>query len=74
MDSKESAVKESGRVLVLVDVQNDFHPGGSLAVPNADQDCKRISSLILRSLQPGHYSIDRIICTMDSHNTCESNR
>lgn len=73
--NKESvAVKEGGRVLVLVDVQNDFHPGGSLAVPNADQDSKRIASLILRSMESGHRSIDRIICTMDSHNTRESNR
>jgi hypothetical protein len=73
--NEECAVKEGGRVLVLVDVQNDFHPGGSLAVPNADQDSKRIASLILRSMQSGHRSsIDRIICTMDSHNTRESNR
>jgi len=64
-------------VLILIDVQNDFHPGGSLAVANADKDAERIASLIRRSIRqttPGvgedrASSIDRIMCTMDSHNT-----
>ena len=56
-------------VLILVDVQNDFHPGGSLAVANADKDAERIASLIRRSIRPKSSAIDRIICTMDSHNT-----
>jgi nicotinamidase/pyrazinamidase len=70
--AEAAAVKEGGRVLILIDIQNDFHPGGSLAIANADQDSKRVASLIRRSIQSSSGSstrIDRIICTMDSHNT-----
>jgi nicotinamidase/pyrazinamidase len=49
--------------LLLVDVQRDFHPGGSLAIPNADEDADRIAELIR-----AHGSqISRIVATMDSH-------
>lgn len=49
--------------LLLIDVQKDFHPGGTLAVPKADEDAERIAALIKE-----HGSkIDRIVCTMDSH-------
>eukprot|EP00980_Cylindrotheca_fusiformis_P028210 scaffold22586_cov138-Cylindrotheca_fusiformis.AAC.30 len=49
--------------LLLVDVQNDFHPGGSLAIPTADKDAERIAKLI-----KDHGSkITRIVATMDSH-------
>jgi hypothetical protein len=57
--------------LFLIDVQKDFHPpSGSLAVPNADHDAERIAKLIKESMVSGgkSFSIDRIICTMDSHN------
>jgi len=49
--------------LLLVDVQNDFHPGGSLAIPTADEDAKRISSFIAKNT----CKIDRIVETMDTH-------
>lgn len=49
--------------LLLVDVQNSFHPGGSLAIPAADEDAVRIAALIRSSIS----SIDRIVATMDSH-------
>jgi nicotinamidase/pyrazinamidase len=49
--------------LLLVDVQNSFHPGGSLAIPTADEDAVRIATLIRSSSS----SIDRIVATMDSH-------
>jgi nicotinamidase/pyrazinamidase len=49
--------------LLLVDVQKDFHPGGSLAIPTADADAARIAALIRKSTS----KIDRIVATMDSH-------
>lgn len=49
--------------LVLVDVQNDFHPGGSLAIPTADKDAERIAKLI----ENHAHSIQRVVATMDSH-------
>jgi nicotinamidase-related amidase len=49
--------------LLLVDVQKDFHPGGTLAIPTADEDAKRIAQLI----QEHGSKITRIVATMDSH-------
>lgn len=49
--------------LLLIDVQKDFHPGGSLAIPTADQDAVRIAQLIRAQA----HRIDRIVATMDSH-------
>jgi nicotinamidase-related amidase len=46
---------------LLIDVQNDFHAGGSLAIPNANEDAARIAHLV-RALRP-----DRIVATLDSH-------
>lgn len=50
--------------LLLVDVQKDFHPGGSLAIPTADRDAERIATLIRVH---GATSIDRIVATLDTH-------
>jgi nicotinamidase/pyrazinamidase len=36
-------------VLIVVDVQNDFCPGGALAVPDGDAVVDRINDLVLRS-------------------------
>ena len=49
--------------LLLIDVQNDFHPGGSLAIPTADTDATRTATFIRKNL----FSISRIVMTMDSH-------
>ena len=49
--------------LLLIDCQKDFHPGGSLAVPNADADASRITQFIRQNAT----SIHRIVATMDSH-------
>lgn len=49
--------------LLLIDVQKDFHPGGSLAIPTADQDAERIAALIRQNSDKIH----RIVATMDSH-------
>ena len=50
--------------LLIVDPQNDFcHPDGSLYVPEAEKDCKRLTDLINK------YStkIDSIHITLDTH-------
>ena len=49
--------------LLLVDVQKDFHPGGSLAIPTANDDAERIVQLI----QTAGSKITRIVATLDSH-------
>lgn len=50
--------------LLIIDPQVDFHPGGSLAVPNSDQDAIRIANFIdLNSSK-----INKIIVSMDTHN------
>jgi nicotinamidase-related amidase len=49
--------------LLIIDPQNDFHGGGSLAVPGSDEDSERIASLI--DLKGA--SISEIIVTLDTH-------
>ena len=49
--------------LLLIDCQRDFHPGGSLAIPTANDDAIRIATLIRSRMS----SINRIVATMDSH-------
>ena len=49
--------------LLIIDAQNDFHPGGSLAIPTADQDAARIAALI----EQHPTKIDRIVATLDTH-------
>jgi nicotinamidase-related amidase len=55
--------KTGGTTLLLIDVQKDFHPGGSLAIPTAGEDAGRIANAI----RTNGGSIDRIVATMDSH-------
>ncbi len=45
--------------LIIVDVQNDFLPGGALAVPQGNEIIPRINAL--------QHNYDRIIATMDWH-------
>jgi len=48
---------------LIIDPQRDFHGGGSLAVPGADEDARRVQKLLVE-----HGSqIDSITVTMDSH-------
>jgi nicotinamidase/pyrazinamidase len=49
--------------LLLIDAQKDFHPGGSLAIPTANEDAARIATLL--TTHPTH--ITRVVATMDSH-------
>jgi nicotinamidase-related amidase len=55
--------KAGGTSLLLIDVQKDFHPGGSLAIPAAGEDAERIANAI----RTNGDSIERIVATMDSH-------
>lgn len=49
--------------LLLIDIQKDFHPGGSLAIPTATEDAERTAAFIRKHCS----SIRRIVMTMDSH-------
>ena len=49
--------------LLIIDPQNDFHPGGSLAIPTADADAERTARFIRAHAR----RIDRIVVTLDSH-------
>lgn len=48
------------RALIVVDLQNDFMPGGSLAVQHADEVIPLINALV-------HYPFDSIVATKDWH-------
>ena len=49
--------------LLIIDPQNDFHPGGSLEIPTADADAERTA----RFIREHAHRIDRIVVTLDSH-------
>jgi nicotinamidase/pyrazinamidase len=55
--------EKGGTTLLLVDVQNDFHPGGSLAIKEANEDADRLTKL----LRTHRNKIDNIMATLDSH-------
>ena len=50
-------------ILLIIDPQVDFHPGGSLAIANANDDSERTASLILNNID----HIDEIVVTLDTH-------
>lgn len=58
--SRREAPKTS---LFIIDAQVDFHPGGSLAVPGADEDSHRIAEMIKANKRHIH----EIFVSMDSH-------
>lgn len=58
-----SVADNGGTTLLLVDVQKDFHPGGSLAIPTANEDADRIATLI----RTYGTKLHRIVATLDSH-------
>jgi nicotinamidase/pyrazinamidase len=53
----------AGATLLIIDPQNDFHPGGTLAIPTADEDAERVAGFIRKHA----HVIERIIITLDSH-------
>lgn len=54
-------------VLLIIDPQIDFHPGGSLAVAGAIEDSERIAQFIQRNIR----NIDEIYVTLDSHHASD---
>lgn len=57
------ADKRGGTALFIIDPQADFHKGGSLAVPGAEEDSARIAQMIENNKD----SISQITVTLDSH-------
>jgi len=54
--------------MLLIDVQKDFHPGGSLAIDSAGEDAERTANIIRRSIEnSASPSINRLVVTLDSH-------
>lgn len=61
--STDTGVTLGGTALLIVDPQLDFHEGGSLAVPGATADSKRIAQFITENAN----CLDEVIVTLDSH-------
>lgn len=55
--------KKGGTALLLIDPQVDFHEGGSLAVPGANEDAIRLA----RMIEDNRDAISQITVTLDSH-------
>ncbi|PRY14726.1 nicotinamidase [Kineococcus rhizosphaerae] len=56
------------RALVVVDVQNDFCPGGSLAVAGGDEVARAISALLAVDTSTGRgIAYDHVVATQDFH-------
>jgi len=55
--------EKGGTTLLLIDLQNDFHPGGTLAIDAANEDADRVTQLLLTNRS----KIDNIVATLDSH-------
>lgn len=56
------------RALVVVDVQNDFCPGGALAVAGGDEVARAISHLLARDTDDGRgIAYDHVVATQDFH-------
>jgi len=54
---------DEGLTLFIIDPQVDFHPGGSLAIPTADEDAMCTAKFIWEHM----HEISQLIITMDSH-------
>uniref|UniRef100_M4BYZ0 Uncharacterized protein n=1 Tax=Hyaloperonospora arabidopsidis (strain Emoy2) TaxID=559515 RepID=M4BYZ0_HYAAE len=57
------AVPAGGLCLLVIDQQVDFHPGGSLAIPTANEDAARIAAFI----QQHTSKLKQLVLTLDSH-------
>ena len=51
------------RLLLCIDVQNDFIEGGALAVPGSVDDVERITRFIYNNMA----GLSRIMCSLDTH-------
>mmetsp|Transcript_11391 Transcript_11391/g.34373 ORF Transcript_11391/g.34373 Transcript_11391/m.34373 type:complete len:282 (-) Transcript_11391:38-883(-) len=54
-----------GLCLLVIDPQNDFHAGGSLAVPGAEEDCARTAAFLRKNGD----KISSVVITLDTHHT-----
>lgn len=54
-----AAAKDTGSALIVIDVQNDFCPGGALAVPGGDEILPLVNRLI--------DAFDHVVLTQDWH-------
>ncbi len=63
VEVNEMATSKQKVTLLIIDPQNDFHPGGSLQILTALSDSERISDLLQRYGD----EITDIIVTLDSH-------
>jgi nicotinamidase/pyrazinamidase len=65
--ARSAAKVEAGKLprvgMLIIDPQVDFHPGGSLAIPNANDDAARNAALIRQKCS----EISDIFITLDSH-------
>lgn len=52
-----------GLALLVIDQQADFHPGGSLAIPTANEDAARIAAFISAHAP----RLSQLVLTLDSH-------
>lgn len=63
-ESFSSAADDSiKRLLLMIDVQNDFMEGGALGVPGSIGDVERITRFIYRNMG----GISSIMCSLDTH-------
>ncbi|KAH7461242.1 hypothetical protein KRP22_014589 [Phytophthora ramorum] len=63
-DAKRAGEIPSGGLGILViDQQVSFHPGGSLAIPTANEDAARIATFIANHTA----ELSQVVLTMDSH-------
>ena len=61
--TESTATDAAGATLLIIDPQDDFHPGGTLAIPTADEDAERVAGFIRKHA----HVIDKIVITLDSH-------
>ena len=57
----------SRSALIIVDVQNDFCPGGSMAVAGGDEIIGPINTLLQSKVGPQHSLFHKVVATADWH-------
>jgi len=57
------AIPAGGLCMLVIDQQADFHPGGSLAIPTANEDAQRIAAFIRKHSA----KLQQLVLTLDSH-------
>lgn len=60
---RAGGIAKGGLCLLVIDQQVDFHPGGSLAIPTANEDAARIAAFITRH----RAHLAQLVFTLDSH-------